>query len=65
MHIYRNGSFYQQTLEDEEDKDGDYDKIFNHSTHQSDDQFFGTTTRPLQNLTLPSNYKKPNKLHAT
>lgn len=28
MHIYRNSSFFQNTLEDDEDKEGDYDKMF-------------------------------------
>lgn len=44
MNIYRNSSFFQNTLEDEEDKDGDFDKMFSDTKDVPDEAFFGSSS---------------------
>lgn len=48
-------------MEDEEDKDGDFDKMFNDQKDVPDDEYFGTRTAfpPRMNSTKRADFKKP------
>lgn len=48
LQVYRNQSFHLTTLEDDDEKGADFDKVFKNAAHQSDNEFFGIPV-PKQN----------------